>query len=58
VKFEEIIRKCLVEAENFSEEKREEPWTIEITKDPNKSKEYNLIGELIIQLASLRTKMN
>lgn len=58
MKFEEIIQKCLIEAENSSEEKREEPWTLEITKDLNKSKEYNLIGELIIQLASLRTKMN
>jgi len=58
VKFEEMIQRCLVEAENFSEEKREEPWSLEITKDFTKSKEYNLIGELIIQLASLRTKMN
>ena len=58
MKFEEIIQKCLIEAENSSEEKREVPWTLEITKDSSKSKEYNLMGELIIQLASLRTKMN
>lgn len=58
MKFEEIIKKCLIEAENSFQEKREEPWALEITKDSNKSEEYNLIGELIIQLASLRTKIN
>ena len=58
MKFEEIIKKCLIEAENSFQEKLEEPWALEITKDSNKSEEYNLIGELIIQLASLRTKIN
>ena len=58
MKFDEIIKKCLIEAKNSKEEIPDQPWTIEITKDLNKSNEYNTIGKLIIRLASLRSKMN
>jgi hypothetical protein len=34
-----------------------EPWSLEIRKDPSKSKQYNEMGDLIIKLFALRSKM-
>jgi hypothetical protein len=56
MRFEELLVHYLKEAK---EEKTEEtPWSLEITNDPEKSEEYNLLGKLIIKLHSLRCKMD
>jgi hypothetical protein len=57
VRFEELLKQCLKEAKE-DEEKEPSPWNLEITEDPEKSEEYNLLGKLIIRLHSLRCKMN
>lgn len=57
MKFEEVLKKYLIEVQK-NEDIKPEPWTLEVTKDPEKSEEYNLIGELIIQLSILRSKIN
>ena len=56
MRFEETIKKLLLEVKE--EENIKEPWTLEITENLDKSEEYNLIGKLIIKLASLRSKIN
>jgi hypothetical protein len=35
-----------------------EPWTIEITKNENKTEVYNKLGELIIVLSQIRNRIN
>jgi hypothetical protein len=57
VKFEKIIKKILLEVRQ-KEEDIKEPWIIEITENLNKSKEYNVLGKLIIKLASLRSNLD
>lgn len=56
MKFEKILKKYLIEVEK-NQEIFPQPWSLEITKDLNKSEEYNLLGELIIQLSILRSKI-
>ena len=56
MKFNELISKYLLE----KKEKVEElpvPFIMEITKDPEQSKLYNELGEIIIKLSYLRNKL-
>lgn len=56
-KFSELLERYLEEVkEELSSS--ETPWSIEITKDEEKSKEYNQLGELIIRLSTIRSKLN
>jgi len=57
MRFEKVLKKILLEIKEDNK-KTEEPWTIEITKDSTKSKEYNLLCDLIIKLSILKSKMN
>jgi hypothetical protein len=57
MKFSELLEQYLKEVKEESDS-IESPWSIEITKDSKKSDEYNQLGELIIRLSSLRSKMN
>ncbi len=57
MKFSELLDQYLKEVKEESDS-IESPWSIEITKDSKKSDEYNQLGELIIRLSSLRSKMN
>ena len=58
MKFNELISKYLFEKK---EEKEQEelpvPFVMEITKDPEQSKLYNELGEIIIKLSFLRNKL-
>lgn len=57
MKFSELLEQYLKEIKSepdFSES----PWGIEITKNLEKSDEYNQLGELIIKLSILRSKMD
>lgn len=56
-KFSELLERYLEEVkEELSSS--ETSWSIEITKDKEKSKEYNQLGELIIRLSTIRSKLN
>jgi len=57
MKFLELLEQYLEEVKEESDS-IESPWSIEITKDSKKSDEYNQLGELIIRLSFLRSKMN
>ena len=57
MRFEELLKQCLKEAEQ-KEKEESFSWSLEITNNSEKSEEYNLLGQLIIQLATLRNKMN
>jgi hypothetical protein len=57
MRFEKVLKKILLEIKEDNK-KTEEPWAIEITKDSTKSKEYNLLCDLIIKLSILKSKMN
>ena len=57
MRFEQIIQSLLQEKENKREEHESLPWSIEIKKDPNGSKEYNEIGDIIIKLVEIRAKL-
>jgi hypothetical protein len=50
---ESLIKEQKVDEDEFSNL----PWSIEIKKDPNGSKEYNALGDLIIKLVEIRSKM-
>jgi hypothetical protein len=56
MRFEELLKQCLNEAKEEKEELL--PWSLEITNNPEKSEEYNLLGKLIIKLHSLRCKID
>jgi hypothetical protein len=48
----------ILEELSFDKEKASEPWTIEITKNEDKSESYNKLGELIITLSQIRNRMD
>ncbi len=53
--FEELFKQYVKEKpENISPE----PWTIEITQNLSKPPLYNVLGEIIIKLAKLRSDIN
>ena len=56
MKFEKLFEQFIIEKE-IEKEDSLFSWTIEITKDPQKSEKYNLLGELIILLSQLRNKL-
>ena len=56
MRFEQIIKIVLEQAPK-KEESEPMPWSLEITKDPKRSKEYNELGDLIIKLFELRSKL-
>jgi hypothetical protein len=56
--FNSLIRQYLEErTETTKEDYEAMPWCIEITKDPKRSKEYNELGNIIIKLFELRSKL-
>jgi hypothetical protein len=58
MRFDNIVNLLLEEKkEEDSKEFMDQPWSIEIKKDPNGSKEYNMLGDLIIKLFEIRAKM-
>lgn len=54
--FEELHKQYVTEKEK--KEFSSTPWIIEITSNPEKTSLYNLLGEMIIKLAELRTRLN
>ena len=56
MKFNELISKYLFEKKERVEE-LQVPFVMEITKDPEQSKLYNELGEIIIKLSFLRNKL-
>jgi hypothetical protein len=56
VTFEELHKQYVVEKEE--KEKSSEPWSLEITSNPDKSSLYNLLGEIIIKLAQVRSRLD
>ena len=56
MRFEQIIKIVLEQAPK-KEEYESLPWSIEITKDSKRSKEYNELGDLIIKLFELRSRL-
>ena len=56
MKFNELISKYLFEKKERVEE-LPVPFIMEITKDPEQSKLYNELGEIIIKLSFLRNKL-
>jgi hypothetical protein len=56
MRFEQIIKIVLEQAPK-KEEYEPLPWSIEITKDPKRSREYNELGDLIIKLFELRSRL-
>jgi hypothetical protein len=55
MRFEQIIK--IILEQTTKEDYEAMPWSIEITKDPKRSKEYNELGNLIIKLFELRSKL-
>ena len=53
--FEELHKQYILEKK---EEKKPEPWSLEITSNPDKSSLYNLLGEMIIKLAQIRSRLD
>lgn len=55
-----LFEKVIVEA--LKDDKKEyspkEPWVIEITQDDTKSNLFNELGELIIKLSQIRSKLS
>jgi hypothetical protein len=57
MQFNEVVQAFLEEKRMEEEKTKPQPWSIEITKDFSRSKEYNELGDLIIKLFELRSKM-
>ena len=57
MQFEEVIQAFLKEKRIEEEKQVPQPWSIEITKDPAKGKLYNELGDFIIKLFELRSKL-
>ena len=59
MQFEEIFKLVIKEQEKPKEEEKPEPqpWCLEIKKDPSMSEEYNELGDLIIKLFELRSRL-
>ena len=56
--FNSLIQQYLEEkTEPTKEDYEAMPWGLEIVKDPKRSKEYNELGNLIIKLFELRSKL-
>jgi len=53
--FEELHKQYIVEKEK---EVEQVPWSLEITNNAEKPPLYNLLGEMIIKLAELRSRIN
>lgn len=56
MRFEQIIQ-SLLEKKDKQEDIEYLPWSIEITKDPKRGDVYNELGDLIIKLFELRSKL-
>jgi len=56
MKFNELVSRFLFEKKE-KEQELPVPVSIEITKDPEQSKLYNEVGEIIIKLSFLRNKL-
>lgn len=54
--FEELHQQYVTEKEK--KEISSSPWSIEITPNTEKSPLYNLLGEMIIKLSQIRTRIN
>jgi len=48
----------ILEEFSYRQEKTPDPWTIEITKNENKSPIYNKLGDLIILLSQIRNRID
>lgn len=58
MQFEEIFKLIINEQEKPKEEEPQpEPWSLEIKKDFSKSDAYNELGDLIIRLFELRSRL-
>lgn len=57
MQFNEVIQAFLEEKRLEEEKQVPQAWSIEITKDLNKGKLYNEIGDYIIKLYELRSKL-
>lgn len=58
MQFEEIFKLVIKEQEKPKEEEPEpQPWCLEIKKDFSKSNAYNELGDLIIKLNELRSRL-
>jgi|LakMenE18May11ns_1017448.scaffolds.fasta_scaffold8124237_2 hypothetical protein len=56
--FNSLIQQYLEEkSEPTKEDYEAMPWSLEIVKDSKKGKLYNELGELIIQLFEIRSKL-
>jgi len=56
--FNSLIQQYLEEkSEPTKEDYEVMPWSLEITKDLKRSQEYNELGDLIIKLFELRSKL-
>jgi hypothetical protein len=56
--FNSLIQQYLEEkAEPTKEDYEAMPWSLEIVKDSNRSAMYNELGELIIKLFELRSRL-
>ena len=56
--FNSLIQQYLEEkSEPTKEDYEAMPWSLEIVKDPKHSEMYNELGELIIKLFVLRSKL-
>jgi hypothetical protein len=56
--FNKLIQSIIEEkTEPEKEESEYSPWCIEIVKDPKRGEMYNLLGDLIIKLFELRSKL-
>ena len=57
MRFDEVISLVLEQIPKEEEEPEPQPWCLEIKKDLSMSKEYNELGDLIIRLFELRSKL-
>ena len=56
--FNSLIQQYLEEkSEPTKEDYEAMPWSLEIVKDPKRSEMYNELGELIIKLFELRSRL-
>jgi hypothetical protein len=58
MKFDQIIESFLQEEKKAEEDYETMPWSIEIIKDSNRSELYNNLGNLIIRLYEIRSRLD
>jgi len=57
MRFDKVINLVLEQIPKEEEKPEPQPWCLEIKKDPSKREEYNKLGDLIIRLFELRSKL-